>query len=248
MSSRSEQEVRRELLMKALEASSDPEEALQLARRMEQFIRFGASGPACSGSEERSAREPSVAPTLATASDGPRGHGAGKKPRWSPEEEQQLRQHWQNGRACAEMAERLGRTEVSIIARARRMGLPFVRAKKTAVGHRQQSSNGTRSGSEPTAEADIAEPGSASRTLALGIFETDLPGTSRAKTAASTMEAVITFMRSRDYSVVRTADGTFRLDGHLEFTRLELIARANRLRESLKKPTFELDSLLDAVG
>ena len=52
------------------------------------------------------------------------------------------------------------------------------------------------------------------------------------------VDSIVQFLRSRDYSVVRVSDGKFRLDGRQELSVDELRNKANQLRETLGQPPF----------
>jgi hypothetical protein len=52
------------------------------------------------------------------------------------------------------------------------------------------------------------------------------------------INSVIWFLRTRDYTVVQTADGRFKLDEREVLTAEELFKRANRVREWLGRPTW----------
>lgn len=54
----------------------------------------------------------------------------------------------------------------------------------------------------------------------------------------TSVEPIIHFLRSRDYSVVRVEDGRFRLDGRRILSADELREKANQVRQSLGKPPF----------
>ena len=52
------------------------------------------------------------------------------------------------------------------------------------------------------------------------------------------MRSAITFLRSRDYSVVRQDDGSYKLDERASLSDEELIDKANTVRDRLKRPKF----------
>jgi hypothetical protein len=52
------------------------------------------------------------------------------------------------------------------------------------------------------------------------------------------VDPIIQFLRSRDYSVVRVSDGRFRLDGRRILSVDELRDKANQVRKTLGQPPF----------
>lgn len=268
MAGQSNQEIRLDLLTRALDSLSDPVRALELAREMEAFVLYGSSSarerkaPASGGADAAGCADATGSKADLVPARPVRK--TGKKPRWTPANDDTLRDHWQNGVSLFDMARSLGRSEVSIIARARRLGLPQRGETKSVAARRRPRSGETGNGSESTAEADPAAETvtiPCDDRLTQGFHPgrstapSDLPPKSSQNcvtvhlcpVTAHTMETVITFMRSRDYSVVRDGAGSFLVDGHTKLTAQELISRANRLRECLGKPGFELDSVLDLV-
>ncbi len=108
-----EQERRRDLLLKALEACPDPEQALAVAVRMEQFIIGGQA----SREEPQEATQPEVPPS----SEGPRK--TCNRSRWTAADDTQLRQLWKGNFAVEQIAQELQRTLPSIYARVRILDL-----------------------------------------------------------------------------------------------------------------------------
>lgn len=62
----------------------------------------------------------------------------------------------------------------------------------------------------------------------------------------TSVEPIIHFLRSRDYSVVRVEDGRFRLDGRRILSADELREKANQVRQSLGKPPFTPEPIRSA--
>jgi hypothetical protein len=54
----------------------------------------------------------------------------------------------------------------------------------------------------------------------------------------ASVDEVVRFLRSRDYSVVVTQDGKYRIDERETLTMEELVARANRVRSQLGQAGF----------
>ncbi len=104
-----EQERRRDLLLRALEACPDPEQALAVAVRMEQFIIGGQD----SRDEPQEATQPEVQPS----SEEP--HITRKRSRWTEADDTHLRQLWQRNLTVEEVSREIQRTIPSIYARAR---------------------------------------------------------------------------------------------------------------------------------
>jgi len=117
-----EQERRSELLQRSLEAYSDPEQALAMALRMDQFIIDGQT----SREQPREATQTVVQPS----SEGPRK--TCNRPRWTAVDDTHLRRLWQDSLTVEEIAQELQRTPASIYARVRILDLsPNKRAMKS---------------------------------------------------------------------------------------------------------------------
>ncbi len=108
-----EQERRRELLLRALEACPDPEQALAMALRMEQFIIDGQT----SSEKPHEVTQRVVPPS----SEGPRK--TCNRSRWTASDDAHLRRLWQNDLTVEAIAQKLQRTPASIYGRARKLGL-----------------------------------------------------------------------------------------------------------------------------
>lgn len=108
-----EQERRRELLLRALEACPDPEQALAVAVRMEQFVIEGQT----SRKEPHEATQPEGQPSP----EGPRKTSC--RSRWTGDDDAHLRRLWQGNLAIEAIAQELHRTPASIYARVRILDL-----------------------------------------------------------------------------------------------------------------------------
>lgn len=108
-----DQELRRDLLLKALEACSDPDEALEIAVRMECFILEGQN------SSNKGFRAPQEKGT-AQPQEKKKAH---TRPRWTTDDDKHLRHLWQEKLTVEAIAEQLNRTPASIYGRARQLGL-----------------------------------------------------------------------------------------------------------------------------
>ena len=113
MSIQEEQERRRDLLLRALDACPDPEQALIVAVRMEKFITDGQTSP--------------EQPHESTQPDGQlSSESSGKKcnrSRWTGADDTHLHQLWQGNLTVEEIAQELERTPASIYARVRILDL-----------------------------------------------------------------------------------------------------------------------------
>jgi hypothetical protein len=113
MSIQEEQERRRDLLLKALDACSDPEQALTVAVRMEKFIVDGQI------LREQSHEAPQPGEQLSSESSGKKCN----RSRWTEEDDTHLHQLWQGNLTVEEIAQELQRTPASIYARVRILDL-----------------------------------------------------------------------------------------------------------------------------
>ncbi len=197
------------------------------------------------------------------------GRGAGKKNRWTPEAERILCEQWESGQPTERIAAELGRTPASVRERARRLNLrrrkryrkdepesdhrgtmprPPAQASRKTGGENGQvatmsswrttSGNGTQAASRK-AKFRRARPFE-SKPSPVAITELQ---EHRVQRPEVTLTTVINFVRSRDYSVVRSEDGEVVVDGRRRFTTDEFIEWANNLRRQLRKPEFPCELL-----
>jgi hypothetical protein len=173
------------------------------------------------------------------------GRGAGPKARWDDAAEQVLRAEWGTGRPVEEIAAKIGRTVGSTRERARRLGLSRPKRSEVAPEYRPQPANrpaaagrassvdvrtfkpvGKRKGRRRPRHEDVrrAEP------IDISAYRIQRP--------SETIESVVNFVRSRDYQVVQTQDGTFVVDGRKQFSEPAFVEWANGLRRMLNKPAF----------
>ncbi len=108
-----EQERRRDLLLRALDACPDPEQALAVAVRMEQFIIDGQT----SRKKPHEVTQPAGQPS----SEGSRK--TSNRSRWKGDDDAHLRRLWQSNLAIEEIAQELQRTQASIYGRVRILDL-----------------------------------------------------------------------------------------------------------------------------
>jgi len=197
------------------------------------------------------------------------GRGAGKKNRWTPEAERILCEQWESGQPTERIAAELGRTPASVRERARRLNLrrrkryrkdepesdhrgtmprPPAQASRKTGGENGQvatmsswraaSGNGTQAASR---KAKFRRPRPfESKPSPVAITELQ---EHRVQRPEVTLTTVINFVRSRDYSVVRSEDGEVVVDGRRRFTTDEFIEWANNLRRQLRKPEFPCEVL-----
>ncbi len=135
-----EQHRRSELLIRALEAYSDPEQALAMALRMEQFI----IGDQTSHEKPHEAVKPVVQPPA----EEPRK--TCNRSRWTEDDDAHLRRLWKEELIVEEIAQKLERTPASVYGRLRIMNLK---------SRKQDAKNGKRnvklpSPDKPSPKAD----------------------------------------------------------------------------------------------
>ena len=108
-----EQGRRHDLLLKALEACPDPEQALTVAVRMEEFIIDGQTSRKKPHEVTQPAGQPSSKGSRKTSN----------RSRWIGDDDAHLRRLWQSNLAIEEIAQELQRTPASIYARVRILDL-----------------------------------------------------------------------------------------------------------------------------
>lgn len=197
------------------------------------------------------------------------GVAPNKKRRWSVADDCRLEQLWRSDRTLEEIASELDRTVPSLYSRGRALGLskrdhvahsleaqkngsgkPYKRA--TSSGHHDADGNRTVQQSSASCKPSGQKGSTAKATWKSGA-EHVIPRNKMPKSADALLsnasppeesqifvDSIVHFLRSRDYSVVRVAEGRFRLDGRRVVTVDELLDKANQLRKSLGQPPFEL--------
>ena len=204
-----EQERRRDLLLRALEACPEPEQALAVAFRMEQFIIDGQVSREKPHEATQSGGQPSSEgqPSL----EGPRKI-CNRSP-WTAADDTNLRRLWEGDLTVDEIAQELQRTVASIYARVRTLDLS---------SNYHDRKNGRRKVKLPS--PDKRPP--TANTEEINGFE------------AVGIDSVVHFLRTRDYTVVPTEDDCYDLDGRKTLTAQELFEQANKVRAQLKRPTW----------
>jgi len=274
------------LLFRLLERCNRPEQALELAERMEQFVLHGA---ALLRNRENGCRtlEGDIGPVRSTAPDqGPEpacsvadvpcvtwqnGAKGTKKRRWTVEEDEKLQLFAEQGQSLEEIATALERTPVGIRERARARSIK-VKPRKRPI-QAEPSKASSDSGPVPASDAVKSESKSAE-----GAGRLHRLGKSRARKSRSringrgldrqkeadmikqfllergptrpseSIDTVIKFMRTRDYSIVQGDNGHYVVDGRETVTPAELVTRANSLREELGRPPFPSDLAMAGAG
>jgi len=201
----------------ALDRFDDLDKAFEAVLRMERFILAGeAPAAAPTRSPARSADEHSdsvLPPTVAT------GEAASLLPearfrktisrnRWRREDDQLLRELWGKSLTVKEVAKRLDRTPASIYGR----GGAAASHPKKQVAKKADAERGDDPREFPQAPSGVG----------LRPIEGQVA-----------IDEVIRFLRTRDYSIISTDDGRYKVDGRHVLTAEELLHRANRVRESL---------------
>ncbi len=128
------QERRRELLVKALEACPEPEQALALAVRMEQFIVNDQTSSEKQNEATQRVRRPS--------SEQP--ENSGTRSRWTGDDDALLRQLWQNSVTVEVIARKLHRTSFSIYGRVRQLGLASKGRDKKNKGKKTEGASSNK--------------------------------------------------------------------------------------------------------
>ncbi|MCZ6862425.1 MAG: hypothetical protein O7I42_19490 [Alphaproteobacteria bacterium] len=203
MGVREEQERRRDLLQRAFEAYSDPEQALVMALRMEHFIIDG----------ETSREEPQEAPQPVVPPSSEQPRKLCKRSRWTAADDDRLRQLWQKDLPVEAIAQEVQRTPASIYGRLRILDL----------------SPGKQDRGKEKRKVDLPDsdkrPPATDTKVVNGFDDVGIEG-------------VVHFLRTRDYTVVPTADHRYDLDGRKILTAQELFERANKVRAQLGRPTW----------
>jgi len=279
-----DQELRKELLLYALDKQREVEAAIAMAAQMERFVLKGLEGAPerpflpDANADKAPGGEMAPSPAVAAAQPGRFGKG-GMKRRWSDADDAKLKELWHTTANLEEIAEVLGRTIPSLYSRARALGMSKRASKlqelESSLRHtrgedlngsaacesgspaRSNGSSGKHAVPGDPAPADVnnrrtdvareryhpkgrrlRQPQSA-RNGAVSAHT----GLSAAKSSRSTdenlsIDPVIRFLRSRDYSVVRVGDGQFKLDGRRILSADELREKANQVRKTLGQPPF----------
>lgn len=220
-----DRELRKDLLLKALERFTDLDQAFDAVLRMERFVLEGA----VQGDTEKAAPTTMVAQSSAPEtrfSSHPNENAAGAKRRsspkrrWGEEDDARLQELCDQGYTVKEIAAELERSVASVYGRINQFGLS-VRAQPRGR-RRGMKIKGSRI-------VENLEPESGATPQLNSGLERSASNTDD----GVALEEVIHFLRTRDYSVISTEDGRFKVDGRHVMTAVELLQRANRVRESI---------------
>ena len=254
-----DQARRMALLVQLLEHCEEPETALELAERMERFVLQGSlrggRQAEIGNLGELTKADSRVAEAVAVAvASKPHGRG-GKKRRWTAEEDDKLRSLAGQDLSLEKIAAELNRTIISVRERARARQIKIKPRKRGRRPARADDSNGA--GPRPAAPKNGSSHngfanGFRSRGKKYRPCRNSRPIDSKAEAELiekyllergatreeASIETVITFLRTRDYSVVRSDDGRYLLDEREHLTPSELVDRANSVRLHLGQPIF----------
>jgi hypothetical protein len=154
--------------------------------------------------------KPSIVAAPASPDDSPKSHC---QRRWTKGEDRQLGQLWQESAGVSAIARVLDRTPAGVSGRIRRQGLD----QDNGRGNTPNRNSEPRL---PVRNSTVAVPSDTADQEQVSIC------------------SVIWFLRTRDYTVIQTVDGCYRLDGRDVLTAEELFKRANRVRKCLGRPTW----------
>ena len=226
-----DKELRKDLLFKALDRFTDLDKAFEAVMRMEQFIlecsrlsdrqTLDETGQAADAASQR---ESIIEQTAEATAPKPRGRIS--RNRWQHDHDVLLQDLWSKDLSVQEIAAQLGRTQASIYGRINQLGLsprkspsPARRTQNAGMGT-LHSDNGT---SERKGELEKSSRPALSKNEVLeDVALEDVA-----------IEEVVRFLRTRDYSIISTNDGRFKVDGRHILTPEQLLQRANRVRESM---------------
>ena len=253
-----DQARRMALLVQLLEHCDEPEAALALAERMERFVLHGAPRGLTQGKigDPRALAVNAGVGTGVPLVSQPHGRGA-KKRRWTAEEDEKLRSLAAQDLSLEKIAAELGRTIISVRERARARQVkvkPRKRGRRPSRsddkgssqprngeaigGHRPNFANGFRARGKRQKAAAGCNPEELKKNAEMVEKYLIERGATR---PATSLDTVVKFMRTRDYSVVRADDGRYVVDERDHLTPAELVERANSLRLHLGQPAFPKD-------
>ncbi len=167
--------------------------------------------------------------------------GSGPKRRWNPDDERVLREMWESGAETSAIADTLQRTPASVRERARALSL----VRRKAESPQRESANVARA---PMRKSAGAHRGRRAYRRGAASVQAKDDGPSihdieayRIRRPTETLETVINFVRSRDYSVTTPSSGEIVVDGHRHMSKEEFISWANSLRRHMNKSEFSLN-------
>ena len=223
------QELRKELLFRALDTCDSLDAAVGAATRLERFIMSGeesAVAPALSDQREHHTEESGV-----PVDSPPETGSTGKRRHWLADDDASLRKLWKEDHAADEIAQMMQRTTASIYSRAHQLGL----ARRVTARTKPSPSGKLDAGSQ---QIKIKKDVQTKEPTLLGNHTSSIRANGGAADELVSIDTVVHFLRSRDYSVVKTRDGHYNLDEREMLTAQELFNRANRVREQLGRPVW----------
>jgi hypothetical protein len=218
-------QLRFDLLQKALEMYQDLNSALNAAARMEHFVRHGVTEIEGQRTVTRKPPEGTLLPSADRA----------KRRPWLPDQDTHLREFWYHGVSVTEIARNLERTPASVYGRARLLGIcrPGAASKSVENGSKKNrrkasvTKKSDRANGKKGAEQDEKQNGK------MKIVASEISSRNSGFYADQSMSEVVNFLRSRDYSVVQTEDGDYKVDARHVVTAQELREKANRIHSQL---------------
>ena len=256
-----DQKRRLDLLLKALEKLGDVDAALAAAGRMERFIMIGLGHGTAPSADAARPVDGSSDGHAGPRQPAPSGALGSTKRRWTREDEQALLGLWRDDRTIEEIARGMNRTVPSVRIRARRLGLVRKRPERHEAAVLDHCSRDPRAGdrrhgrarerAHTASRANAGRRGRSTQDSAQENAWTRDPTRGPLRQAggggggplpdhgeSAPLRSAITFLRSRDYSVVRQDDGSYKLDERASLSDEELIDKANTVRDRLKRPKF----------
>jgi hypothetical protein len=203
----------------------------------------GSPGPGSGGSAAGETSSGCESPDLA----------GGQKRRWSAADDENLRRLWHSSQLLEDIAEEMGRTTPSLYCRARALGFSKRSVKlQSCSDSAAESAEQHRPAPAPAAVLEryrAQQRGGPKRSGQVRgggdrrVGAPSRPVSSAARSVADevgdlSIDPIIHFLRSRDYSVIRVEDGHFRLDGRRILSASELREKANQVRRTLGQPPF----------
>lgn len=265
MEAASAQSRRAEILVQLLKLYQDPKQALDMAIRMERFVVSGSESD--DQKDPQTFETPVAAPQAlvrdvdATSPDQAPARKPAKR-RWTSDDEEQLARLCAEGLPLERIAQALDRTPLGVRERARVLRLKITPSPRLRAVAPDRATDGACANPEPTTarqtyakltKGSFGRRGRRRRSKGDGLSDQQRAeeinrflATKGATRQDNSIETVITFMRSRDYSVVRSDNGRFLVDEREDLSLEELISRANRVRINIGREPFPNDLLKSA--
>ena len=168
-----EEQLRRDILLKALEVLGDTEAAMTAMLQMERFVRSGdrvcVAAGGLSARQDVRENDPCLHPVPPVECP-PLASEKGRRRRWSDTEDALLRRLWSDGFTAGAISVQLRRTEASVATRAsvlaleRATGRPLIRPR--GEGRNDDDASPTAPAAIQASDADKVVPRSAEGTPA----------------------------------------------------------------------------------